>query len=51
MLIPMSEQFFDPIAATVPAANNSESPGKKGVTTNPVSQNMTTKSIRYIQVL
>jgi hypothetical protein len=28
-----------PVAANAPVANSSESPGKKGVTTNPVSAN------------
>ena len=28
-----------PAAATVPATNSSESPGRNGVTTSPVSQN------------
>jgi len=31
-------RFRLPSAAKVPAANSRESPGKKGVTTNPVSQ-------------
>ncbi len=33
-------------AANVPAANSSESPGRKGVTTRPVSQKMITNRIR-----
>jgi hypothetical protein len=34
-----------------PAANNSESPGRKGVTTNPVSAKMMRNRMRYVQVL
>jgi len=33
-----------------PAANNNESPGRKGVTTNPVSAKMIMNKIRYVQV-
>ena len=35
-----------PKAANVPAANSSESPGRNGVTTSPVSQKMIAKRIR-----
>jgi hypothetical protein len=33
------------IAASAPMANSSESPGRKGVTTRPVSQKITKKRI------
>src|SRR5690348_15036610 len=36
-------------AASAPIANNSESPGKNGVTTNPVSQNTIANKIAYTQ--
>ncbi|MNC85708.1 hypothetical protein D3C83_13200 [compost metagenome] len=32
--------YMSPAAATVPATNSSESPGRNGVTTRPVSQKM-----------
>src|SRR5258706_114492 len=41
--------FMSPTAATAPATNKSESPGRNGVTTNPVSQNTMTKSSAYTQ--
>jgi hypothetical protein len=34
-----------PLAATAPATNRSESPGRNGVTTNPVSAKMIAKRI------
>jgi hypothetical protein len=34
----------DPIPANAPAANRSESPGKNGVNTSPVSQNTMAQS-------
>lgn len=37
----------DPIAANAPAANSSESPGKKGVNTKPVSAKMIKNKIAY----
>ena len=37
-------------AANAPAANNSESPGRIGVTTNPVSQKIMRKRITYVHV-
>ncbi len=36
-----------PIAAKVPAANNKESPGRKGVNTKPVSANIMTNPVIY----
>src|SRR3989344_2361192 len=39
----------DPTAANVPAAKMSESPGRKGVTTRPVSQKIMAKRIPYDQ--
>ena len=36
-------------AASAPSANSSESPGRNGVTTRPVSQNMIANTIRYTQ--
>src|SRR5882672_7317993 len=39
--------FMSPTAATAPATNSSESPGRNGVTTSPVSQNTMTKSSAY----
>src|SRR5436305_286515 len=39
----------EPLAAKAPAANSSESPGRKGVTTSPVSQKTIAKSSRYVQ--
>src|SRR5260221_2823859 len=39
--------FMSPTAATAPATNKSESPGRNGVTTNPVSQKTMTKSSAY----
>jgi hypothetical protein len=36
-------------AASAPAANSSESPGRKGVTTKPVSANTIRKRIAYTQ--
>jgi hypothetical protein len=36
----------DPRAANAPTANSSESPGRNGVTTSPVSQNTITNSSR-----
>src|SRR5258706_3407588 len=41
--------FMSPTAATAPATNKSESPGRNGVTTSPVSQNTMTKSSAYTQ--
>jgi hypothetical protein len=38
------------MAAKVPAANRSESPGRKGVTTRPVSQKMIEKRMAYVQI-
>jgi hypothetical protein len=37
--------FSAPVAASAPAANNRESPGRIGVTTRPVSAKTMTKSI------
>src|SRR2546422_2999383 len=39
--------FMSPTAATAPATNRSESPGRNGVTTSPVSQNTIRKSSPY----
>src|SRR5438128_7307498 len=39
--------FMSPTAATAPATNSSESPGRNGVTTSPVSQNTIRKSSPY----
>src|SRR5436305_788197 len=39
----------EPLAAKAPAANSSESPGRKGVTTSPVSQKTMANSSRYVQ--
>ena len=36
----------DPLAAKAPAANSSESPGRNGVTTSPVSQKTMANSSR-----
>ena len=41
----MTWMFMPPMAAIPPAANSSESPGKNGVTTKPVSQKITTNKI------
>src|SRR2546421_7056866 len=41
--------FISPTAATAPATNSSESPGRNGVTTSPVSQNTMRKSSAYTQ--
>ena len=38
-----------PVAASAPAANSNESPGRNGVTTRPVSAKMTAKSPAYDQ--
>src|SRR5829696_3280326 len=43
-----SQMFKEPSAANVPAANNNESPGRKGVTTKPVSMKMTKNSSTYV---
>jgi hypothetical protein len=40
----------EPRAANVPPAKRRESPGRKGVTTNPVSKKMMKKRIPYVQV-
>jgi hypothetical protein len=43
------KKIFNPLsglAIIAPAANNKESPGRKGVTTNPVSAKMIRNSIR-----
>jgi hypothetical protein len=46
---PNSNQMLSaPRAAKVPAANRSESPGRKGVTTKPVSMKMTKNSRPYV---
>jgi hypothetical protein len=37
---------WDSLAAKAPAAKSNESPGRKGVTTSPVSQKMMKNSIR-----
>jgi len=39
------EMFSAPVAASAPAANSSESPGRNGVTTSPVSANTMTNRI------
>src|SRR3990167_2455924 len=39
----------DPRAANAPAAKRSESPGKNGVKTSPVSQKIVAKRIRYVR--
>src|SRR5688500_16350276 len=39
-----------PSAETAPAANSSESPGRNGVTTSPVSQKMTSARTAYDQL-
>jgi hypothetical protein len=38
------------IAAKAPSENKSESPGKTGVTTRPVSQKITKKIITYARI-
>ena len=38
-----------PLAAIAPETKSRESPGRKGVTTRPVSKKMMAKSSRYVQ--
>src|SRR5262249_22608962 len=42
-----TQGFSTPVAASAPVANSSESPGRKGVTTSPVSANTIAKSSAY----
>ena len=42
-----SAMSMAPAAASVPTTNSSESPGRNGVTTSPVSQNTMTNSSAY----
>jgi len=49
MKIKRKAMFNDPNAANAPAANRSESPGRNGVKTRPVSKNMITKRITYVK--
>jgi hypothetical protein len=41
---PTAKMSIPPTAATAPATKSSESPGRNGVTTSPVSQNTMAKS-------
>ena len=42
--------FIAPIAASAPEANIIESPGRNGVTTNPVSRNIIINNTAYIHI-
>ena len=43
-----SQMFNEPSPANVPAAKRSESPGKNGMITNPVSTRMTRNRMTYV---
>jgi len=42
------DKLSEPVAARAPVAKRRESPGKKGVTTRPVSQKTIVKSSKYV---
>ena len=42
--------FNEPMAESVPAANNNESPGRNGVITKPVSRKIIINSMIYVRV-
>ncbi len=44
-----AQKSNSPVAVNVPAAKSSESPGKKGVTTMPVSRNTIRNKIANVQ--
>ena len=44
-------KLLSSLAIIAPVAKSSESPGRNGVTTSPVSAKIMIKSIKYVQVL